>query len=421
QESRYEADFEELEHLGSGAQGDVFKVKNRLDGKMYAVKRIRIEEIYFDVDAQRIRPQPSKGLTKMLREAQTLASLNARHVLRYHQSWLEEGLHTPDRRVLEQYGLRDLLSSSGAKGAAVAASPADSDPNLLSQFGSSREDFEPSTSSSVPDLNMQSRSQLFVLDPVSRQIQRRCCFLYIQLEYCPTTLVDVLEDATKVRKAKSETLWRYSRQILEGLAAVHAMGVLHRDLKPSNIYFDAAGDIKIGDFGLATFEQFGGILEHQGNQYMDDLTTGLGTKLYVSPEQEQSLVQDGGGGGATASKQQAQQKEYDEKTDIYSCAMILYELWHPFRSLRERVVGLLNLRRNGLPQQFANAHRRQAFLIRAMLSVDPERRPTAKEILLGEYLPAREDQEFVSDILKTIVTPQGLQVVLNKLFAMGER
>ena len=41
--SRYFTDFEEMEHLGSGAQGDVFKVRNRLDGNVYAVKNIRIQ------------------------------------------------------------------------------------------------------------------------------------------------------------------------------------------------------------------------------------------------------------------------------------------------------------------------------------------------------------------------------------------
>jgi len=40
---------------------------------------------------------------------------------------------------------------------------------------------------------------------------------------------------------------------VEGLAHVHAQGIIHRDLKPNNIFIDSAGDVKIGDFGLATF------------------------------------------------------------------------------------------------------------------------------------------------------------------------
>lgn len=65
--------------------------------------------------------------------------------------------------------------------------------------------------------------QLFFVDPQNPlQIHRRCCFLYIQLEYCPRTLQDYLGGFTKTPPA--DEIWRLSRQILEGLASVHAMG-----------------------------------------------------------------------------------------------------------------------------------------------------------------------------------------------------
>lgn len=37
---------------------------------------------------------------------------------------------------------------------------------------------------------------------------------------------------------------------MEGLAHIHAQGIIHRDLTPNNIFFGARNDIKIGDFGL---------------------------------------------------------------------------------------------------------------------------------------------------------------------------
>lgn len=83
-------------------------------------------------------------------------------------------------------------------------------------------------------------------------LKRKCAYLYIQLEFCPRTLQDYLK--SDMRTKSSDELWRITRQILDGLCSVHSMNILHRDLKPSNIYFDAAGDVRLGDFGLATFE-----------------------------------------------------------------------------------------------------------------------------------------------------------------------
>lgn len=74
--------------------------------------------------------------------------------------------------------------------------------------------------------------------------------LYIQMEYCPKNLRDVLD----ARELDSEAAWEVLRQILEGLAHIHAQGMIHRDLKPANIFKDARGDIKLGDFGLAKFQ-----------------------------------------------------------------------------------------------------------------------------------------------------------------------
>ena len=52
--------------------------------------------------------------------------------------------------------------------------------------------------------------------------------------------------------SKIEEVWRLFRQIVEGLVHVHGQGVIHRDLKPANIFFDSRGNVKLGDFGLAT-------------------------------------------------------------------------------------------------------------------------------------------------------------------------
>ena len=50
----------------------------------------------------------------------------------------------------------------------------------------------------------------------------------------------------------TERLWRFFREIAEGLSHIHQQGIIHRDLKPVNIFLDSHDQIKIGDFGLAT-------------------------------------------------------------------------------------------------------------------------------------------------------------------------
>ncbi|KAF2069944.1 hypothetical protein CYY_008741 [Polysphondylium violaceum] len=75
--SRYEEDFDEVEKVGKGGYGSVYKVQNRLDGEYYALKKIPFKNttpIFLD---------------KVLREVKTLASLNHRNIVRYHSAWLE--------------------------------------------------------------------------------------------------------------------------------------------------------------------------------------------------------------------------------------------------------------------------------------------------------------------------------------------
>jgi len=89
-----------------------------------------------------------------------------------------------------------------------------------------------------------------------------------------------------------------AKQVCEGLAEAHRLGVVHRDLKPSNIIIDREGNTHIMDFGIARSPKVKGI-------------TGpgkiIGTPEYMSPEQVEG-------------------KEVDQRSDIYSLGVILYEM-----------------------------------------------------------------------------------------------
>jgi len=88
------------------------------------------------------------------------------------------------------------------------------------------------------------------------------------------------------------------KQVCDGLAEAHSLGVVHRDLKPQNIMIDKNGNAKIMDFGIARSVREKGIT---GPSVM------IGTPEYMSPEQ-------------------AEAKDVDQRSDIYSFGVILYEM-----------------------------------------------------------------------------------------------
>jgi serine/threonine protein kinase len=108
-------------------------------------------------------------------------------------------------------------------------------------------------------------------------------------------------------------------QICEGLEAAHWQRIVHRDLKSQNILIGPTGNVKIIDFGLAR------------SSYMDGMTaTGLilGTPEYMAPEQVSG-------------------KKADERADIYSFGIILYEIFTgklPFRGESAISVGFQQIR-----------------------------------------------------------------------------
>jgi serine/threonine protein kinase/Tfp pilus assembly protein PilF len=89
-----------------------------------------------------------------------------------------------------------------------------------------------------------------------------------------------------------------AKQVCEGLSEAHKTGVIHRDLKPSNIMINMDGNARIMDFGIARSLKGKGIT---GAGVM------IGTPEYMPPEQ-------------------AEAKEVDQRSDIYSLGVILYEM-----------------------------------------------------------------------------------------------
>ncbi len=102
------------------------------------------------------------------------------------------------------------------------------------------------------------------------------------------------------RRVAFSLIFEYAVQIARGLAAAHARGIVHRDIKPANIWVEEPGGrVKILDFGLA--------LASKPSDFLPGRGTVVGTPGYLSPEQAQS-------------------DPLDDRCDLYSVGVVLYEL-----------------------------------------------------------------------------------------------
>ena len=96
QNSRYCNDFFEIGLLGKGGFASVWRVRNKLDGIEYAVKKVRLgNDLENGAGAKGDNPYE-----KIFREIKHLARLEHKNVIRYYASWLEYGM-TTEKRILD--------------------------------------------------------------------------------------------------------------------------------------------------------------------------------------------------------------------------------------------------------------------------------------------------------------------------------
>ena len=119
---------------------------------------------------------------------------------------------------------------------------------------------------------------------------------FITMEFVPGE--DLKSFIHRSKQLSIGTAISIAKHVCEGLEEAHRLGVIHRDLKPGNIMIDKDGDAKIMDFGIARSLSGRGIT---GAGVM------IGTPEYMSPEQVEG-------------------KEVDQKSDIYSLGIILFEM-----------------------------------------------------------------------------------------------
>ncbi len=178
----------------------------------------------------------------------------------------------------------------------------------------------------------------------------------------------------------------FSIQIASGLEAAHEHHVIHRDIKPQNIIVSKSGNIKVTDFGIA-----------KAATSTTMSTTGIGSVHYISPEQAR--------GGYS-----------DERSDIYSLGITMYEMVTgrvPFEGDTNVAIALMHIQNDMIPprQLYPDIYPSFEKIIMKASQKKPERRYLTAAALIADLNRVKDNPNI--DI---IVAPSTLTGVPTQQF-----
>ncbi|XP_020878782.1 serine/threonine-protein kinase HT1 isoform X2 [Arabidopsis lyrata subsp. lyrata] len=162
----------------------------------------------------------------------------------------------------------------------------------------------------------------------------------------------------------------FALDIARALDCLHANGIIHRDLKPDNLLLtENHKSVKLADFGLAREETV-----------TEMMTAETGTYRWMAPELY-----------STVTLRQGEKKHYNNKVDVYSFGIVLWELLTnrmPFEgmsNLQAAYAAAFKQQRPGMPEGISPS---LAFIVQSCWVEDPNMRPSFSQIirLLNEFL-----------------------------------
>ena len=372
--SRYENEFIEMEMIGKGGFGTVYRALNKIDGQEYAIKKVHLDSYNGDLSND-----------KFIREVQTFARIsNHPNVVRYYAAWTEP--------VVRRVSLKPKKSAPALRPSYLTDGEFDDDllfasdsPQMSASVGSSpvkpRFRQKPSKKTHKLSINYpetssyestvlaeswkQQNEMLSSLLPAAKSSHHKkinktkssktvaSAILYIQMQFCPYNDLRKWIDSRSNAVNIHDNL-EIAKQILEGLDYIHGQGFVHRDIKPENIFYQD-GRVYLGDFGLArsttAHEQ-----EHDENEE--------GTFLYRAPEFFDAR----------------HPANIASSADIYSLGIVFLELFLKFKTGMERAVTLTEAHQGRLSEELGKYPRVKELIVK-MLNHAADKRPSARDLL----------------------------------------
>ena len=292
---RYQKDFIEIEKIGSGGFGNVYKSKHKLDNNHYAIKKISFKNTY----------NLNEIWNNIIREINCISKCEHNNIVRYYNSWVEPIFIIHNK-------------------------------TNINEFENINEDSSVEHLSNSDSSNDKNHQIVEYTNNETKQILDFKFSLYIQMQLCDRkTLSEWLSDRNNNCNYDYKQNLRFLYQIVNGLKHIHDNNIIHRDLKPSNIFL-YNNTLKIGDFGLSkliNYDNLDNLENIENNMIINNHTTNIGTYNYISPEQNFS--------------------SYNEKTDLYSLGIIIIELFIIFNTNMEKYKILKNIKDNEIyPENF---------------------------------------------------------------------
>ncbi|TDH70650.1 hypothetical protein CCR75_007165 [Bremia lactucae] len=461
-QSRFVNEFEELSAIGKGGFGQVMLAENRLDGRKYAIKRVGLNlktqtsktlqkflrevKILALLDHTNIVRYYQAWLEKVEEGTPKTYEASAKSEMGSaggHMEARSTNILAPISELdfsENQRQIETFYSNGSVTGDNDGGFDWDrgSSSGIGDDCGWKEEDLivrnKPRAKSALSPLSPLYMSRSLgapgdELDSSLSALDYCDHWLYIQMQYCAgRNLADYL--AVPTQPMELSRMLKIFVQIASALAHVHSCGLIHRDLKPANIFVaDVERDeIKLGDFGLSRYAanvtnlnasvtledsqqvsaNTGGLRETalstsiwSNMSESNEVTAGVGTYLYASPEQVAG-------------------KKYNAKTDIYSLGMILFELCHErFGTTMERYITLRDARDSKFSSGLRAAKRCPEILdmLRMLLSHDPTARPSADEVV--QWGQMMYETSIAQKALEVVRSPRNLGVVRAPPFLPG--